>query len=409
MKVKFYTLGCKVNQYETQALSEEFSSWGCQLTTGVADLYVVNTCTVTSRADSKSREIILRAKRENPRAQIAVCGCMAQESSNIHKLDVDYVIPQKNKQFVADAILNKPAEKKDIWSLKISRFYNQRAFVKIQDGCDNECSFCKVPYVRGKSRSREEKEVIEEIERISLSHKEVVLCGINLGLYGKDLNPSKSLHALIDKVLATSSVGRLRLSSLEPSLADREVFKLFYNERLCPHLHFPFQSGDDRVLQYMNKKETVASYEEIVHDLRKINPSIAISCDIIVGFPYEDEESFKNTVAFLEKVRPMRTHIFTFSPRENTRFYGTKIKNYSSIRQRRSYLKKITSEFSLEYKKNFLGKTLKVVAEEKNNGYVCGYSENYIKVYLKEIVALGQIYPVKIVKVDKENVFGCRV
>jgi threonylcarbamoyladenosine tRNA methylthiotransferase MtaB len=406
MKVKFYTLGCKVNQYETQALSEEFSTLGCQLTEANADLCVINTCTVTSRADTKSREMISKARRQNPSAKIAVCGCMVDKNFALERLGADYIIAQKNKQSVADIIFDRPLRRRDIWSLRIKSFPNHRAFVKIQDGCDNACSFCKVRVVRGKSRSRPEKEILEEIKKISLLHREIVLCGINLGLYGRDLTPPRNLPFLIEKILALDSVERLRLSSLEPALLDNKIFKLFNNKKLCPHLHFPFQSGDDKILKEMNKQETVSLYEEVVYNLRKNNSLFAISCDIMIAFPSEDGQAFKNTVNFLKKVKPMRTHIFSFSAREHTSFYGAKPANSTDIAGRKKYLKELTNMLSLEYKQKFLGKNLHVIAEEKKDGYTCGYSENYLKVYLDEKVTLGEIYPAKVTKIDKDKVFA---
>jgi len=406
LKVKFYTLGCKVNQYETQALQEEFLSKGCSVASANADLCIINTCTVTRRADKKSREIILRAKRNNPNAKIAVCGCMASGDINSVKLGVDYVIAQKEKQFVADIILDNPLKEKDIWALKIKDFSNHRAFIKIQDGCNNQCSFCKIPYVRGTSHSRPQKDILEEIKTISLFHKEIVLCGINLGLYGKDLTPSSSLYELLDKILALNLAIRIRLSSLEPALFDRRIFKQFYDKRLCPHLHFPFQSGDDKVLKAMNKKENVALYQGLVDKLREINPLFAISCDMMVGCPCEGKDNFESTVNFLNRIKPMRTHIFTFSPRENTAFYKKRLINRTIAEQRKEHLKKITDQLALEYKKKCLGKTWHMIAEEEKEGCICGYSQNYLKIYLKEKVALGQIYPVKAIDLEKDKVFA---
>lgn len=405
MKVKFITFGCKVNQYETQALREKFIFQGAEITEGIADLYVINTCSVTSRADSKSRQAVLKAKRENPLARIAVCGCLVQLNRDfISKIKVDYIIPQNSKQAVSDIILGKPAGADNIWALKISEFFNQRAFVKIQDGCDNFCSFCKIPYIRGCSVSRDKRDIIDEIRRVSLRHKEIVLCGINLGLYGRDLNYPLTLGELVAEILEINSLARLRLSSLEPSLVDDKLLVYFSHNKLCPHVHFPFQSGDDRILKDMNKKERVSLYEDIVDKLRKVNPAIAISCDIMVGFPSEDELSFSNTVNFLKRVKPMRTHIFTFSPRENTSFSGIKLRNQKSIRQRHKLLKHLADGFSLEYKKKFRGITLHMVAEERNNQYVCGYTENYIQVYVKKDITLGEIVPVQIERIEKHKV-----
>jgi threonylcarbamoyladenosine tRNA methylthiotransferase MtaB len=450
MKVKFYTLGCKVNQYETQALAEDFRSYGCETTQGKADLYVINTCSVTAKADSKSRELILRAKKENSKAQIAVCGCLAQLNKDyVAKLGVDWIVPQAEKYNLANIILGtdkktnstgiigQSAERSgaspkgtgstgktdptvstgltgqtgstvssNIWSLKISGFFNQRAFLKIQDGCDNFCSFCKVPHIRGRSISRPYDEVIEEARRLASKHREIVLCGVNLALYGKDLLPRSSLGGLTREILKIPDLGRLRLTSLEPGLVTDGLLSLFRHPKLCPHLHLPFQSGDDRVLNAMNKKETVALYENLVNAARVVDSDIAITCDILIGFPAEGEKEFRNTVEFIKRVKPMRTHIFTFSPREKTAYEKTVVKNRDELKKRFTVLNGLCRNLADEYYKKFIGKELAMVAEETDGGYTCGYTQNYIKVYTKAKVELGKIYPVTIEEIKKEKVFG---
>ncbi|UCG35529.1 MAG: tRNA (N(6)-L-threonylcarbamoyladenosine(37)-C(2))-methylthiotransferase MtaB [Candidatus Omnitrophota bacterium] len=401
MKVKFITLGCKVNQYETQALVEEFSFRGYELTEEAADLYVVNTCSVTKRADVKSKEAVSRAKKENPAAKIVICGCSAKDKKYyFDKSGVDLVIPQDKKHALVDIVLGKPLSNKDIWSLKISSFFNHRAFVKIQDGCDNFCSFCKIPYLRGRSRSRLPGQIIEEIERVSQKHKEIVLCGVNLGLYGKDLVEPQSLENLLERILKISFLGRLRFSSLEPLLITDKLLSFLNHPKVCPHLHLPFQSGDDGVLAAMNKKERVIDYEAVVAKARDLNPEIAISCDIMVGFPAEDNPSFYNTVEFLKRTRPMRMHIFRFSPRQYTAFSETRIANSKETHNRMQTLKKLAEEFSKEYRQKFLGRTLSMVAEEKKEGLIWGYADNYIRVCTKDDIALGEIATVKIEKID---------
>jgi len=407
MKIKFFTLGCKVNQYETQALMEEFERLGHEITKDMADLYVINTCTVTSRADSKSKEAIIKVKKENPKARIVVCGCFTQLNEQmIEHLGVDYIIPQDKKANLTDIVLERKISDKDVWSLGVSTFFNQRAFIKIQDGCDNFCSFCKIPHTRGPSRSRTKSEVIAEIKRVSQKHREVVLCGINLGLYGKDLDRPSSLDDLLPEILDIKTLGRIRLSSLEPNLISERIFNLILHDKLCSHFHLPFQSGDDGILKKMNKKETTALYEDVVKKARSIDCDIAISCDIMVGFPEDDQRSFQNTVRFLKRVRPMRMHIFRFSPRENTPLFKTKIKDQRIIKYRYSILKKLHDQFSLEYKKKFINQTLFMVAEEEENGFISGYTENYIKVHIKEKVPLGEIVPVRIKNVGNNRVFA---
>lgn len=420
LRVRFFTLGCKVNQYETQALIESFRAYGCEETTGTADLYVINTCSVTAKADSKSRELTLKAKKENPKAKIAVCGCLAQLNRDyVSRLGVDYVIGQSDKYKLADMIFgadNKTAstdltdstdttDKTGIWSLKISEFFNHRSFLKIQDGCDNFCSFCKVPHIRGRSVSRPFADAIEETRRLCRRHREIVLCGVNLALYGKDLSPRESLEKLTREILEIPELGRLRLTSLEPRLVTDGLLSLLRHPKLCPHLHLPFQSGDDKILKAMNKKETAALYEKLVNSARAINPDIAISCDILIGFPGEEEKEFSGTVEFLKRVKPMRMHIFTFSPREKTAYEKTIVKNKNELKKRFKLLQALARESAQEYYRKFAGKTLEMIAEEADGGYTCGYTQNYIKVYARAKLEPGQTYPVTVGKIEKGKVF----
>ncbi|MCP4653281.1 MAG: tRNA (N(6)-L-threonylcarbamoyladenosine(37)-C(2))-methylthiotransferase MtaB [Candidatus Omnitrophica bacterium] len=398
-RIKFYTLGCKVNQYESQALIEQFTDAGCTITDGIADLYVINSCSVTARADSKSKELVSKIRKENSSAKIAICGCLVQiNQSSLEGLGFDYLISQDDKYSLVDIVLNRQSDQKSIWSLKVNSFSNQRAFVKVQDGCDHFCSFCKIPHIRGRSRSRKLDDVLREVKRLSSLHREIVLCGVNLGLYGRDFG--SSLVDLLDSTLELN-VGRLRLSSLEPILINDRLLSFLNNPKLCPHLHLPFQSCDNKILKAMNKKETTELYLDVINKARKISPDIAISCDIMVGFPAEDEATFSNTVDFLKQVKPMRMHIFTFSPREKTPFSDLKMTDYAKNKERYGVLNELSKEFSLEYRKRFIAKTLNMVVEEQKDGYVCGYTQNYLRVQKNGTYPLGEIIPVCIEKVSE--------
>ncbi|MFA5270847.1 MAG: tRNA (N(6)-L-threonylcarbamoyladenosine(37)-C(2))-methylthiotransferase MtaB [Candidatus Omnitrophota bacterium] len=410
MRVKFYTLGCKVNQYETQALREKLVSRGFEVTDADAELHIINTCSVTARADTDSRKLLIKIKKMYPGAKIAVCGCWVNHNKEeLIKLGADYVIKQEKKPFLADILKDEIGKDSDIWSLEINEFPNQRAFLKVQDGCDNFCSFCKVPFLRGRSRSRKKEDVIAEANRLSAKHKEIILCGINLGLYGKDLNPAESLAELTADILKINSLSRLRLSSLEPLFVNGGTLELFKHPKMCPHLHLPFQSGDNAVLKAMNKKESVEMYKDVVNKLKAMNSDIAISCDIIVGFPGETQKNFENTLEFINEVRPMRMHIFTFSPREKTRFFGKKI-DVKTAKARYNILKKLADGFSLEYRNKFIGRILNVVAEEKKTDCIAGYSENYIKVNFREnnkkaitVPGLGILGKIVQVRIEETN------
>ncbi|MFA6281389.1 MAG: tRNA (N(6)-L-threonylcarbamoyladenosine(37)-C(2))-methylthiotransferase MtaB [Candidatus Omnitrophota bacterium] len=419
MRVKFYTLGCKVNQYETEALKEALAMRGFLPTDGDADLHIINTCSVTARADSDSRKLLIKTRKMYPDAKIAVCGCWANfNKEEIVKLGADYVVKQDKKPFLADILKGETKKNNDVWSLIVTKFTNQRAFLKVQDGCDNFCSFCKVPFLRGRSQSRKKEDIIAEMCRLSKKHKEIVLCGINLGLYGKDFKPTSSLRELVAEILNIEALSRLRLSSLEPYLIDDDLLALFNHPKMCPYLHLPFQSGDDTILKAMNKKETVKIYRNIAAKLKTINPDIAISCDLIVGFPGETQKNFENTLELINEIKPMRMHIFTFSPREKTKFFGKKV-DIKTAKSRYLILKKVAEKFSLEYLNKFLGKILNVIAEEKNADIVTGYSENYIKVNFQENNSgrkpgvssgvLGKIVRVRIERIENQGLFGILV
>ncbi|MCF7887154.1 MAG: tRNA (N(6)-L-threonylcarbamoyladenosine(37)-C(2))-methylthiotransferase MtaB [Candidatus Omnitrophica bacterium] len=407
MRVKIKTLGCKVNQYEGQAIQEQFSSLGHQITTKKADLYIINTCSVTKTADKKSKKMILQAKKENPIAKIAVCGCLAELNKDyIEKIGVDYIVTQKNKQNLINIISGGTVPfplSKNPWKLKIENYPHKRAFVKIQDGCNNFCSFCKIPYLRPKTTSRRKQDIIDEIRRLSANHHEIVLSGVNLNLYGKDLNPKNSLSNLIKDILKLHCLGRLRISSLQPSLIDNKLISLISHPKLCPHLHLSFQYGQNSILKAMNKKETVEIYSEKVNAIKKVYPKTAISCDIIIGFPGETKKTFQQTVDFIKKVKPMRIHIFTFSPREKTPLANSNSIDKNKIKERYRALDELAKDFSLSYSKSFLNQELEMIAEEKKNGYITGYTQNYIKVNLKEKIKVGSPVKVKIDEVSKDN------
>lgn len=407
MRIKINTLGCKVNQYEGQAISEQFSSRGHQITKKKADLYIINTCTVTKTADKKSKKHILQAKKENPKAKIAVCGCLAEVNKDyIKNLNVDYIVEQKNKQNLVNIILgdnNLPDLPKNTWKFKIKNYPHQRAFLKIQDGCDNFCSFCKIPYLRSKPSSREKNDIIDEIKKLSKNHYEIVLCGVNLNLYGKDLDHSSTLSTLTEEILALSCLGRLRLSSLQPFFIDKKLINLMSDPKICPHLHLSFQYGENSILKAMNKKESVELYLDKVNTIRKVNPRIAISCDIIVGFPGETKKTWQKTIDFLKEVKPMRTHIFTFSPREKTPLAYNKPINKETTKKRYNTLNRLANNFSSDYYKSFINQELTMVPEVRKNNLTSGYTENYIKVNTKEKIKLGSPVKVKIIKIDEKN------
>ncbi|MDD2703504.1 MAG: MiaB/RimO family radical SAM methylthiotransferase [Candidatus Omnitrophica bacterium] len=370
---QIHTLGCKVNQYDSQCIRERFQQAGFkQAGSGVrAGVSIINTCTVTASADRKSRNMIRRVIHANPRGRIIVTGCLAKKKETALSgiKGIDYII---GKRFFGDGI---------------SDFRDRtRAFLKIQDGCDNFCSYCKVPAVRGPSRSRDIKTIIREA--LILSEKgfqEIVLTGICLGAYGKDLSPRLSLAVLINDLEKIPGLKRLRLSSIEASdISGALIAQMNGARKLCPHLHIPMQSGDDDILRLMRRKYRRSDYLRIVDEITDSIPGAAVTTDILVGFPGETEAQFNNTVGLIEKIRPLRTHIFPYSPREGTfAFTLGSTAGPDTLQRRIGKLKKTAEACAKEFRKCFIDKIVYVLFENRskqNPVFWEGYAENYIKV-----------------------------
>ena len=391
IKKYFYikTLGCKVNQYESQVIRENFIKDGYFETNNrdEADICVVNTCTVTSTSDSKSLKSI-RYKLKKKNKCVIATGCMVDaEDLDLGKLKgVDFIIKNKDKYSIPYII--KGASRASEFRTQITGFENHaRAFVKIQDGCNNRCSYCKVSVVRGKSKSRDFEEVLNECKiLIRNSYKEIVLTGICLGSYGKDISKDISLLKLIIELCKIKGDWRIRLSSIEPKdVTDGLISQIKSEEKLCKHLHIPFQSGDDKILKRMNRPYAASDYIGIVNKLRKAIPDIAISTDIMTGFPGEKEVNFQNTLDFIREIRPMRLHAFGFSKRIGTPAYNYKDDvNIALKKNRERALIGAMEEFSREFNGMFIGKIARVLVEDKRDrqGFLQGYTDRYIKVLI---------------------------
>jgi len=392
--IKFFTLGCKVNQYETQAMREQFIRRGFkEIANGKpSDVYLINTCTVTHRADAESLRLIYKAKRENPQASIIVTGCLTElDSDKIAKFNgVARIVKNQDKYRIIELLEgnNKLKERNEAG---ISSFWGHtRAFLKIQDGCDNFCSYCKVPLVRGKSRSRPKELIIEEAKRlVNNGFKEIVLCGICLGTYGKDLNPKINLADIIGELEKIEGLLRIRLSSIEAGdVSDGLINRIAQNKKLCRHLHIPIQSGDDEILKKMNRKYSPEDYSNLIRKIKSRIPGIAITTDALVGFPGESDSHFQNTVKLIKEIQPLEVHIFPYSPREGTQAKAKYEQDLDPkiIKERFLYLKKIAEACSLRYKKQFLNKGMKVLVEGRSKykaGFWEGHTDNYLKVLLK--------------------------
>jgi len=403
--IKFYTLGCKVNQYDTQSIREKFLSSGYRESerNSKADTYLINTCTVTHRADSESFNLIRRAKKENPRARIIVTGCLTElDSASIKKIGVSSIIKNRDKEKISS--INGISDFKA----------HARAFLKIQDGCDNHCSYCKVPLVRGRSRSRPLSEIIQEARRlVDKGFKEIVLTGICLGLYGKDLEPKSSLVKAIDALEKLDGLYRIRLSSIEAGdVSNALIKKMKVSKKLCRHLHIPIQSGDDSILKKMRRKYTSRGYLSLIRRIRKQIPGVAITTDVLVGFPQEEEFNFRNTLDLVKKISPLKVHIFPYSKREGTAVVRN-LKNEvapEAVKERMVLLKSLADRCSLRYKNEFLGRKLDVLIEGRSKGdmhFYEGYTDNYIKVLIRSNRDLkNQIISVRLKKIQDSSIFA---
>ena len=389
-KIKFFTLGCKVNQYDTQLLREKILSDNNfqEVENGdPADVYIINTCTVTHSADNKSISFVRRAKKENPSATIIVTGCLTElDELVIQKETPALIVKNKDKNRIV-SWLNSSFNSRLDFSLGITYFKgHHRAFLKIQDGCDNFCSFCKIPLVRGKPTSKPLKQIIEEAKAlIQNNYKEIVLCGVCLGSFGKDLSIPLELIDVLEELDKLEGEFRLRLSSLEGwQINDNFINRIDKIKRLCPHFHIPLQSGDEKILKLMNRPIHPQKYLEIISALKEKLPLLTVTTDVLIGFPQEAEENFNNTLKLIQKIKPLKIHIFRYSVRAKT--YASLLKGRVAsyeVSKRLGILKGIAQDISREIKRSFLGKELRVLFEFsfKEKPYIWqGYTDNYLKV-----------------------------
>jgi len=421
--VSFYTLGCRVNQYETAAMEALFKENGYTILPfeDKSDVYVINTCTVTAESERKCRQILRRAKSKNPNAVVAAVGCMAQSSGNIlsEMPEVDVIVGVTQKQNIVSAVedvnkqhrlLDDLASITDYQEMKVPNFKERdRAFVKIQDGCDRFCSYCIIPYVRGKVRSRDPKNILSEIETLARNgFQEVVLTGIHVASFGRstDVNLSK----LIRMVSEIGDVKRIRLSSIDPTAFDNEMLTTYAEvEKLCPHFHISLQSGSTSVLRRMNRRYTAEEYALTINKLRQIRPDTAVTTDIITGFPGETEEEFAETLSFVEKEKLSGIHVFPYSIREGTRAAKLDGQLPRSLREGRAKtLIAKASELRHQYVKSFVGTVQDVLFEHKE-GETSGFTPHFVRVLIeastKESLQ-GKILPIKILDCKGDILYG---
>lgn len=422
------TLGCKVNQYDTDAVLTQFLEAGYTVVDfdEKADVYIINTCTVTNMGDRKSRQMIRRAYRNNPSAKVVVMGCLAQTSpEEVGEIEgVNLIVGTDQRGRILELvesleITQRESLVEDIFAvrdfeeLSVTDFAGRtRAVIKIQDGCNQFCSYCRVPYARGRSRSRHPQNVIDHVESVVRGgFKEIVLTGIHLGLYGRDLNPPVTLESIIRQIADIPGVLRLRLGSIEPHEITDQLLELVANNPVvCEHLHIPLQSGSDRILERMRRSYTTGEYREIVEKVRAEVPELAVTTDIIVGFPGETEQDFLETMEFAEEMGFSRLHVFKYSKREGTpaASFPQQIPNkVKDIRSKR--LIKLGHSMAQDYHRLFLGKTVYVLVEEVRDGMAEGLTNTYIRSvfptsYGEELV--GQIIPIRAIKADKQGILG---
>jgi len=427
MKIAFYTLGCKVNQFETQAMELICTKRGHEIVefSDLADAYVLNTCTVTATSDKKSRQALRKARRLHPNAVVAVCGCFPQvEPDSARDIDCADVIGgsgdrEKLLDMIEDAYENKKHNEYIDAALKRREYEvlpagglmgHTRAMLKVQDGCSNFCSYCIIPYARGPVRSMDPETAVEQVKELcSVGYHEIVVTGIEISSYGKDLKPQLTLSDLMEKLLSAAPQVRFRLGSLEPRTVDEDFckrLKKYYN--LCPQFHLSLQSGCDETLKRMRRKYDSKRYLKSVELLRDAFPGCAITTDLIVGFPSEDETEFLQTLEFIDRCNFSDMHIFPYSKRKGT---PAAVMPNQVLRTEKEARAKRAATVAKRMKKSYLqqcvGKELKVLFEEVQKGMWTGHGENYVRVFVDDERDLkNKVCGVRITKVLEDGLIG---
>lgn len=397
--VAFCTLGCKVNQYETNAMMQKMIEAGYEVVDfeTKADIYIINTCTVTNMADKKSRQMLRRVKEINPEAILVAVGCYAQVAKEKleqipeidlilginEKNDIAKYVEQASKNIYVSDVLHQ-TEFLDFGDVTYTE--KTRAVIKVQDGCNQFCSYCIIPYARGRIRSRKPESVIKEITDVAKEGiKEVVITGIHIASYGKDFNTEYRLIDLLEEIQKVDGIQRIRLGSLEPTLITEEfVTRLKKLSKICDHFHLSLQSGCDETLKRMNRKYTTDQFRHVVELLRNAYPEVHLTTDVIVGFPGETEEEFNKTYEFLKEIKFYKMHVFKYSPRSGT--VAAKMPNQidGNIKEERSNkLIELSDENEKEYNQKYIGKEVEVLLEEREGEYLKGHTTNYMVVKMK--------------------------
>lgn len=423
MKFTILTFGCKVNSYESEYMKEQLLSHGYIYSDDykVADIVVVNTCSVTNTADNKCKKMIRNVRRDNADCILMVCGCTSENHrETLDNLSIDILIGNKEKSQVVSLI-----EDYQLHHEKYIKFYNEkrlpfedmhvssfddltRAYVKIQDGCNNYCAYCIIPYVRGSIRSKKFADVVIEVkDLVEKGHKEIVFTGINTGAYGKETG-DYDLTDLIREVSKIDGLERIRISSIEiTEIDDKFIEELKNNSKLCGHLHVSLQSGSERILKLMNRKYTKNVYFEKIKKIKEVRPDVNLTTDVIVGFPSETEEEFLECIAFCQLVGFSKIHVFPYSKREGTKAASMEGHLPNSIKKERARrLIEIDNQLQLDFHQKFVGKVVKVLIEEVKEDVSIGHTENFLKVEISGDLKENTFYEVFVTSAFVDHVEG---
>lgn len=410
MKYKIYTLGCKVNEYESEVMKDLLENHGYQKSDN-PDICIVNTCTVTNQADSKSRKLIRSIKKNNPNAIIIAVGCMIQNKhDNLQDLDIDIALGNKDKSKIIDYIekyKNQKIEKfydineMEFEDMRLNNFDLTRAYIKIQDGCDNYCAYCIIPYVRGHVRCKNKDIVIDEAKTlVQNGHKEIVLTGIHTGNYH---DGDYDFADLLNDLVKVQGLERLRISSIEATEIDDRVLNVIKNNKiLTNHMHIPLQAGSDEILKQMNRKYDTKYFKNKIKEIRKIRPNMSVTTDVIVGFPGETEQLFNETVDKVKEIGFTKIHVFPYSKREGTKAAEMKNQVHGEVKKERvKTLLKISKELETKYMKKYINKEIDFIPEVYKDGHLIGHTENYLLIKTKgNEELLGKTVKVKIKEID---------
>ena len=419
MKAAIHTLGCKVNIYESEYIINILKENGYQIVDfdSKADIYIINTCTVTNTSDKKSEKMIKRARKQNKDAIIIAMGCHAQIKGD--NIDADIIIGNKDKSKII-SLIEEYQENKN----KIKRIYNldnvsfedmyissfnshTRAFVKIQDGCDAFCSYCIIPYARGPIRSKDPKTVIKEITSlVENGYKEIILTGIHTGKYGKDIN--YTFEQLLKDIIKIKNLYRIRISSIEINELTDPILNLIKdNQVIAKHLHIPLQSGSDKILKLMDRKYDLKFYKDRIEKIRKMIKDVSITTDLIVGFPNEDEKDMEDTLKFLKEIKFTKIHTFPYSKREGTKAASMENQIDETIKRKRvKRVLELSDQLEQDFYQSKLNETEEVIIEQTKDGKSYGYTSNYIKVEIDSPLKPNEVISVKINKVNNKKVTG---